>query len=128
MADIEKFLSDNGLNPAGIDARRCTNDFLAEMTHGLEGQPSSLAMIPTYIDTSRAVPRGRRVVALDAGGTNLRVATVIFDETGRARIENLTRHRMPGTDGEIDRAEFFRAKQAYGFRRGSHRVVVGTEG
>jgi hexokinase len=83
------------------------------MDLGLDGKPSSLAMIPTYIETSRAVPRGRRVVALDAGGTNLRVATVIFNETGRAVIENLARHRMPGIDEEIDRPEFFRQLAAY---------------
>jgi hypothetical protein len=33
-------------------------------------QPSTLPMIPTFIETAREVPRGERVIALDAGGTN----------------------------------------------------------
>lgn len=108
MKKMEKFLSDNGMDPAGIDARRCCDDFLGEMQRGLDGGPSSLAMIPTYIETARAVPRGKRVIALDAGGTNLRVATVSFHESGTAAIEDLTRHRIPGIDAEIDSGQFFR--------------------
>lgn len=104
---IGRFIAENAMSPAAVDPAKVTGDFLEEMRKGLEGGPSSLAMIPTYMETSRALPRGARVIALDAGGTNLRVAVVSFDETG-ARIENLTRHRMPGIDGEIGREEFFR--------------------
>lgn len=109
---IGRFIAENRMDPAAIDPARVCGDFLEEMTKGLEGAPSSLAMIPTYLEISRAVPRGRRVIALDAGGTNLRVAAVSFDEAG-ARIESLTRHRMPGIDEEIGREEFFRNLAGY---------------
>ncbi|MGA2613103.1 MAG: hexokinase [Spirochaetia bacterium] len=106
---IEAFLAARNMDHARIDARKCCDDFLAEMTRGLDGTPSSLAMIPTYIETAREVPRGRTVIALDAGGTNLRVAAVTFDQSGKAVVEDLARHRMPGIDAEISREEFFGA-------------------
>ncbi len=65
-------------------------------------------MIPTFIETAREVPRGEKVIALDAGGTNLRVAVVRFDASGKPVIEDLARHRMPGVDEEIGKDEFFR--------------------
>ena len=105
---VDEFLTAMRMHHAGIDARACCDDFLAEMTRGLDGQPSSLAMIPTYIETAREVPRGQTVIALDAGGTNLRVAAVTFDESGKAVVEDLARHRMPGIDAEIGKEEFFR--------------------
>jgi hexokinase len=109
---IQTFLS-TGMNVSGIDARACCDDFLAEMSRGLNGEPSSLVMIPTYIETARELPRGRTVIALDAGGTNLRVAAVTFDQDGKAVVEDLARHRMPGTEEEIGREEFFRALAGY---------------
>ena len=110
---VEEFLKARKMHTAGIDALRCCDDFLAEMTRGLNGEPSSLVMIPTYMETARELPRGRTVIALDAGGTNLRVAAVTFDADGKALVEDLTRHRMPGTEGEIGKDEFFRALAAY---------------
>jgi hexokinase len=110
---IEGFLTARRMHPKGIDARKCCDDFLAEMTRGLDGEPSSLAMIPTYIETAREVPRGQTVIALDAGGTNLRVAAVTFDQAGKAVVENLSRYRMPGIHTEIGREEFFRTLAEY---------------
>ena len=110
---VDAFLKARRMHTDGINARKCCNNFLAEMTCGLNGDPSSLAMIPTYIETARELPRGRTVIALDAGGTNLRVATVTFDGDGKAVVEDLTRHRMPGTEGEIGKEEFFRTLAGY---------------
>ena len=76
------------------------------MPSGLEGQPSSLPMIPTYIETARDVPRGERVIALDAGGTNMRVAVVSFDAAGTPVVEDLARHRMPGVGLRLARKSF----------------------
>ena len=110
--DIDSFLRANRMHPSQVDMRACTDSFLAEMDRGLRGEPSSLAMIPTYIETSTAVPAGRKVIALDAGGTNLRAAVVSFDKEGQALVERMTKHRMPGTENEMGRDEFFRALAA----------------
>ena len=43
-------------------------------------------MIPTYISIDKQIPAGERIIVVDAGGTNFRVATVVFDEKGNARL------------------------------------------
>lgn len=106
---VDAFLTRTRMHYRGVDMGRTAAAFLEEMRRGLEGLPSSLDMIPTYIETSREVPAARRVIAMDAGGTNLRVAVVSFDGRGKPLIEDLARHRMPGSDGEIGRDEFFAA-------------------
>ncbi len=109
LLQIDRFLRRNRLYGQGLDLRPSCDSFLAEMERGLGVKGSSLPMIPTYIETSREVPRGERVIALDAGGTNMRVAVVSFDPAGKPVVENLTRHRMPGVDEALDRDSFFRA-------------------
>src|SRR5512142_2687407 len=101
------FLQASGMFHGDIDALRCTEEFREEMEAGLCGRPSSLRMIPTFIEANREIPVGEPVIAMDAGGTNLRVALVDFDAEGEPRISAFERHRMPGLDGEIPADEFF---------------------
>jgi hexokinase len=105
---IERFMQANRITASRIDFPRLCRSFQEEMKRGLEGRPSTLPMIPTFIETSREVPRGEKVIALDAGGTNMRVAVVSFDAAGKPVVEDLARHRMPGVDKELSRDEFFR--------------------
>ena len=105
---LERFMEVNRIPASRVDVPRLCQSFRQEMIRGLEGRPSSLPMIPTFIETSREVPRGEKVIALDAGGTNLRVAVVSFDPSGKPVIDDLARHRMPGVDEELGKEEFFR--------------------
>ena len=91
------------------DVQSIMAEFDRQMDDGLAGRPSSLAMLPAYLDVSREVPVETPVVVLDAGGTNLRVAVVWFDKAGKARVEDFRKYRMPGTDGPLGAAEFFDA-------------------
>jgi hexokinase len=109
MPPVGDFLRRHRLDPAGLDLAGILRRFLAEMERGLGGRPSSLPMIPTYIETAREIPRGERAIAVDAGGTNLRVAAMRFEANGDPRIEGLERGRMPGVDREVGREEFFQA-------------------
>jgi hexokinase len=102
-----RFLKDNGLHIDVIEPDTVLENFLKEMELGLAGEASSLAMIPTYISIDKPVPALRPVIALDAGGTNLRVATVVFDEAGNPKFINLRKHKMPGSDVELGNNEFF---------------------
>jgi hexokinase len=101
------FLEDKGLLADQINPDALLDDFLIEMDKGLAGETSSLAMIPTYITIDKPVPAFKPVIALDAGGTNLRVATVVFDEEGNPKISNLNKHKMPGSEGLLSKDEFF---------------------
>lgn len=102
-----EFLEAHGFRFGDLDPEALLSDMLREMTRGLAGSDSSLAMLPTYIGVDQPVPSRRPVIAVDAGGTNLRSATVSFDETGTPVIEGFSKQAMPGTDGELDRDAFF---------------------
>lgn len=104
---LARFLARNGLEAGAINAEAVLEDFLKEMQRGLEGRKSSLAMIPTFITAGKPVPAGRRVIIVDAGGTNLRVATAVFDENGSPSIENFSNYQMPGSQREVGKDEFF---------------------
>ncbi|MHC4532778.1 MAG: hexokinase family protein, partial [Planctomycetota bacterium] len=104
---VRRFLKDNEMYYEDIDMDACCDIFIQEMQAGLEGRDSSLAMIPTYIEVGKDIPAGKPVIVLDAGGTNFRVATVYFDETGKPVIENFIQKPMPGLDKEVSKEEFF---------------------
>ncbi|MDT8299938.1 MAG: hypothetical protein RQ760_00550 [Sedimentisphaerales bacterium] len=104
---VRRFLKDNEMYYEDIDMDTCCDIFIQEMQAGLEGQDSSLAMIPTYVEVGKDIPAGKPVIVLDAGGTNFRVATVYFDETGKSGIENFIQKSMPGLDKEVGKEEFF---------------------
>jgi len=87
--------------------------FLKEMDKGLAGKKSSLAMLPTYIDLERDLPRDKTVIVMDAGGTNFRVATVSFAATGQAQITEFKVYPMPGITAEVGKEEFFGTMAGY---------------
>ena len=104
---VRRFLKDNEMYYEDIDMDACCDIFIEEMQAGLEGRDSSLAMIPTYIEAGKDIPTCKPVIVLDAGGTNFRVATVYFDETGKSVIENFIQKPMPGIEKEAGKKEFF---------------------
>jgi len=104
---VEQYLKEQGLFYEAIDLDRFVKDFHHEMEKGLKADASSLAMIATYIEGNPEIPRGRKVIVLDAGGTNLRAALVSFDQSGEPVIENFRKRRMPGYDREVSKEEFY---------------------
>ncbi|MGB2907714.1 MAG: hypothetical protein WBB73_11445 [Candidatus Aminicenantaceae bacterium] len=107
LEKAQDYLEALGLSTAAIDVHALLDGFQVEMKSGLSGAPSSLAMIPTFIPIDRPVPAGLPVIVLDAGGTFLRAATVVFDEQGLPHTEDFTRHRMPGADEELSAEAFY---------------------
>ncbi|MDR3337899.1 MAG: hexokinase [Treponema sp.] len=82
-------------------------DVLFEMERGLRGQKSVLPMIPSYISPAARMPPGKEVIALDAGGTNLRASLVRFTADGKTQTEGTKKIPMPGTQGRINAEQFF---------------------
>ena len=106
---LNEFARHYGFHYDCCDPLALLQDVLTEMERGLRGQPSSLAMIPAFLSpASRLIPE-RRVLALDAGGTNLRAALIRFDGQGKAQEESLVKAAMPGTYGPIEPEAFFDA-------------------
>jgi hexokinase len=80
--------------------------FLSEMKKGLDGEPSSLHMIPTYLSASGQLNDGETAVAVDIGGTNLRVALTQMKD-GQLKILESAVSPVPGLKAELSKDEFF---------------------
>ncbi|MDR0998285.1 MAG: hexokinase [Treponema sp.] len=104
---ISEFAHYYGFHYDNLDPVSLMKDVLYHMERGLNGQPSSLPMIPSYIIPISHVPPGKTVLALDAGGTNLRASLVHFGENGKALAEGTVKIPMPGTQGRVGADEFF---------------------
>jgi hexokinase len=104
---VQEFFRYYGMDPDDIDMDECISCFIEEMEAGLAGKKSSLPMLPSYIEVEKPLPENKRVVVLDAGGTNFRVAAVRFTEGLVPEIEKFKSFRMPGSEGEIGKKRFF---------------------
>jgi hexokinase len=103
-----QFLDNYKLNEESIDMKEQCDSFLKEMKNGLTGEThSSLEMIPTYTTVDAQIQAGDKVIVLDAGGTNFRVALVTFDEHLRPIISHYKKTGMPGVHSEVNAEEFF---------------------
>ena len=104
---LSEFARYYGFHYDRIDPMALVEDVVYEMDRGLNGDTSSLPMIPAYISPVSKITPGKTVIALDAGGTNLRSALVKFDENGKAAAVTTLKAHMPGTRGRLDPDAFF---------------------
>lgn len=134
---VNEFFKKYGMDADSIDLDRNCAIFMEEMNRGLadnggeggqggglnggqDGSPngssndaSSLLMIPTYIEMEKELPVNEPVIAIDAGGTNFRVAVIHIDESKKIIIDDFKLWPMPGTKGEIGKEEFFDTMASY---------------
>ena len=89
-----------GVHPDSIDAEKLSEEIGIHMERGLSGEEGSMMMIPTFLFSGGSLKIEEPVAVIDAGGTNLRTALVVFRESG---AEILEQHRtaMPGTEGPV---------------------------
>jgi len=104
--DADRFLRSIGMHPDFTDIGKLIEEYRSEMDRGLRGENSSLEMIPTYIAYEGEVPDREPVIAIDAGGTNLRIGLVTFSD-GVPCLSKVAKYAMPGSHGEIGAEEFF---------------------
>jgi hexokinase len=105
--DLTEFARHYGFHYDICDPAVLIRDILSDMKRGLRGEHSNLPMIPAYISPAAHMPPGRPVIALDAGGTNLRAALVSFDEKEQTHAEGMRKVPMPGTQGRVTAEQFF---------------------
>lgn len=91
LSRLEDLFSFSPANAQSAAAR-----FHEEMQRGLDGQASSLRMLPSYVGRPTGAEQGR-FLALDLGGTNLRVLAVRLDGRGKAEITAVNRLAVPET-------------------------------
>ncbi len=104
---VAEFLKEMVIDASLFDPNDLIDKFINQMTLGLEGKESSLQMIPSYVGVSSVVQKNEQVVVIDAGGTNLRVCLVEFDNHNNPQISNFTKVPMLGTQGILSAHEFF---------------------
>jgi len=103
----ESFLIKFGLHESCYDFEEQVPGFTDEMEAGLSGRESSLLMLPSYLGVEPETPPEGEAIAIDAGGTNLRVALVHFEPGEAPQIKKLEKHRIPGSESAISSDEFF---------------------
>jgi len=85
------------------DAREIMFHFHEEMRRGLAGERSSLKMIPSFVSRPKGTEKGN-FLALDLGGTNIRVLAVELDGKGNATLAAVSRfvisHEAMGGSGD----------------------------
>jgi hexokinase len=106
LSDFARFY---GFHYDSVNPDALVKEVLIEMERGLSGASSSLQMIPSYITPISNIPSGKTVLALDAGGTNLRASLVQFNENGEAAARGTAKTPMPGTCGQVTAKQFFDA-------------------
>ncbi len=105
--DIKVWLKEQMVSAEAYNTDLLLGDFLNEMEKGLNGESSSLPMIPAYVGIEASVPVGESVAVIDAGGTNLRIGLASFNEAGEIELSNFSKQAMPGRDKEISASEFY---------------------
>ncbi len=103
---VKNFLAEHGFY-LDLNLNALTNELLADMNRGLSGKTSYQDMIPTYFDPSSIKICEKSVIVIDAGGTNFRSSLVTFKKNGSAVISDFEKTKMPGTEGELSKKEFF---------------------
>ena len=104
--DMKTFCQKHGLCLTMEQLEQGVQDFLEEMDNGLAGS-GSLKMLPAYIDPSVKPDFAQKVIVIDAGGTNLRIALVSLADLAKPEIEYFENYPMLGTKGELTCEEFF---------------------
>ncbi|GMO26542.1 MAG: hexokinase [Termitinemataceae bacterium] len=111
-AEIADFARFYGFHYDNLDTRALVREVGVDMRRGLSGVSSYMPMIPSYLKPVSHCPPEKEVIALDAGGTNLRVARVRFDSDGKPIVIDAKKYPMPGTQGRLTDTEFFDALAA----------------
>jgi hexokinase len=105
---MEKLIERLGLSTGRYETDALMTSFFSEMDRGLAGEGSSLAMLDAYLQVGGAIEKNRKVIVVDAGGTNLRVGTAHFDSEGALQVGQFQKSGMIGLDRRISKTEFFR--------------------
>lgn len=103
MSDISEravlFLEENGLEYKDINFEKEIDRFISQMELGLVSN-NGLPMVPTYIEGRLHPEQGGKAIAVDVGGTNLRVA--VLELTGlKTQIIKITKAPILGKDEPV---------------------------
>lgn len=108
-AIVNHFLEKHNMLYTNDKLSDCVRRVTISMLDGLKGRPTSLLMLPTYVTSDGTIRENEKIIVIDAGGTNLRVALVRFNSDRDAIIEKLEKFLMPGIEHEVTVGQLFDA-------------------
>ena len=74
MKPVQAFLKEIGYIQTWEEMKPVEEAFIDHMKKGMNGEKSSLPMLPAYLTVDSLPEESKDVIVMDAGGTNLRVA------------------------------------------------------
>jgi len=94
--NLKKMMKDVGksFHLSFSDLQQIILNFHDEMRRGLDGEPSSLMMLPAFIDCPVGNEEGL-FIALDLGGTNFRVLQVWLEGKGKVTVKQIGKYIIP---------------------------------
>ena len=121
----DDFLLRIGLHPECIQSDAFKASYMAELKAGLAGEKSSLLMLPTYLSADIHPRKGETAIAVDIGGTNLKIAVLKY-ENSRFEMIHQNAFPVPGLTEELTKDAFFTgiAKRILPFAGCSDRIGI----
>lgn len=107
MSKAYDFLLKYRMTVDEIDDEFIISQYHKQMIKGLNGNPDSLAMIPTYINPDIKVIKNKQNIVIDAGGTSFRSGVAHFDDNYSCVISQVSKTFMPALEYELTSDEFF---------------------
>lgn len=105
MEQVNAFLHQHKMSPSSVSFDALTQEIFLQMERGLQGNDTSIPMLPSFLSIGGIPAKNTPVAVIDAGGTNFRRALVTLTETG-AVVEDIAVYPMPGTGREATWSEF----------------------
>lgn len=107
--NVQAFLKDIDFIQTWDETALIEEVFVKHMMAGLEGDKGTIPMIPAFFNADAIPSTEEKVIALDAGGTNLRVSLLHVKPGMEAEVLYMHKQPMPGTQDRMDRNAFFDA-------------------
>jgi len=107
MKSVQEFLKEIGFIQTWEEMASVEDAFIDHMNKGLQGQKSSLPMLPAYLTVDALPDDGQDVIVMDAGGTNLRVSLLRIKPGQKPEILEHYKQPVPGKPGPITPDQFF---------------------
>ena len=89
------------LSVTAEDMEKISSDFINEMNEGLAGRESSLKMLPSFIGKPTGKEKGS-VVAIDFGGTNVRILQADLDGAGNINVNSKSKFPLVDPSGKYN--------------------------
>ena len=121
--DAADFIRRFRLSAEEINGMQCVEALMEDMRLGLQGK-GNIPMNLSYLSLDTKVQPDVPICIMDAGGTNLRIASACFDRAGECVITGLTKVPMLGMEREISSEEFYGNLAEYA-RATGHQQQIG---